>query len=56
MLPGLVSRLAPAGTLLTSGLLAGDRDAMAATLIRAGLALEDERREGEWIAFAGRLL
>jgi ribosomal protein L11 methyltransferase len=55
MLPGLISRLAPGGTLLASGLLAGDRDAMVATLMRAGLALEDERREGEWIAFAGKL-
>lgn len=55
MLPGLVSRLAPAGTLLVSGLLTGDRDAMATTLTEAGLALADERREGEWIACAAKL-
>jgi ribosomal protein L11 methyltransferase len=55
MLPGLVSRLAPAGTLLVSGLLAGDRDSIVATLTGAGLALEDESCEGEWIACAGKL-
>ena len=54
MLPGLVSRLAPAGTLLVSGLLAGDRDSIIAALTAGGLALTDERREGEWIAFAGK--
>jgi ribosomal protein L11 methyltransferase len=55
MLPGLVSRLAPAGTLLVSGLLTVDRDSIVATLTGGGLALEDERREGEWIAYAGKL-
>ena len=55
MLPGLVSRLAPAGTILVSGLLTGDRDSMVATLTREGLTLADERREGEWIAFAAKL-
>ncbi len=55
MLPGLVSRLTPAGTLLVSGLLAGDRDSTIAALTGAGLAIADERRAGEWIAFAGRL-
>jgi ribosomal protein L11 methyltransferase len=55
MLPGLVSRLAPAGTLLLSGLLAGDRGSMIASLAAGGLSLADERREGEWIAFAGML-
>ena len=54
MLPGLVSRLAPAGTLLVSGLLTGDRDSMVATLTGVGLTLADERREGEWIAFAAK--
>jgi ribosomal protein L11 methyltransferase len=55
MLPGLVSRLAPAGTLLVSGLLAGDRDSIVTTLTGAGLVLADERREGEWIACTGKL-
>ena len=55
MLPGLVSRLGPAGTLLVSGLLTGDRDSILASLTGAGLVIADERREGEWIACAGRL-
>jgi ribosomal protein L11 methyltransferase len=55
MLPGLVSRLAPEGTLLVSGLLAGDRDSIVTTLTGARLVLADERREGEWIACAGKL-
>jgi ribosomal protein L11 methyltransferase len=55
MLPGLVSRLAPAGTLLVSGLLTGDRDSITDTLARAGFAIADERREGEWLAFAAKL-
>lgn len=55
MLPGLVSRLAPSGTLLVSGLLAGDSDSILGALTGAGLALADERRDGEWIAFAGQL-
>jgi ribosomal protein L11 methyltransferase len=55
MLPGLVSRLAPVGTLLVSGLLTSDRDSIVATLTGGGLVLGDERREGEWIAYAGTL-
>jgi ribosomal protein L11 methyltransferase len=55
MLPGLVSRLAPAGTLLVSGLLTGDRDSITAALTGEGLVLADERREGEWTAYAGKL-
>jgi ribosomal protein L11 methyltransferase len=55
MLPGLVSRLSTSGTLLVSGLLAGDRDSILAALTGGGLALVDERRDGEWIAFAGKL-
>jgi len=55
MLPGFISRLAPAGTLLLSGLLAGDHDAIRAAITGGGLSLTEERREGEWIAFAARL-
>jgi ribosomal protein L11 methyltransferase len=55
MLPGLVSRLAHSGTLLASGLLTADRETMTATLERAGLTIADERREGEWIAYAAKL-
>jgi ribosomal protein L11 methyltransferase len=54
MLPGLVARLAPGGTILLSGLLAGDRDAMASTLAREGLTSAEELHEEEWIAFAAR--
>lgn len=54
MLPGLVARLAPGGTILLSGLLAADRDAMASTLAHEGLAAAEERAEEEWIAFAAR--
>ena len=52
MLPGLVLRLSASGTVLLSGLLAEDRAAMASPLAGAGLAITDERREGEWIALA----
>jgi ribosomal protein L11 methyltransferase len=54
MLPGLLSRLAPGGTMLLSGLLAADRDAMVSTLRREGLAAAEELHEEEWIAFAAR--
>jgi hypothetical protein len=47
MLPGLVSRLAPRGTLLLSGLLAEDRESMTATLAGEGLSPTEEQREGE---------
>jgi ribosomal protein L11 methyltransferase len=52
MLPGLVSRLAPAGTLLLSGLLSGDAGPIGRTLGEAGLSITEERRDGEWIALA----
>ena len=52
MLPGLVSRLARPGTIILSGLLAGDREEMAALIAAAGLTLRDEIAEGEWIAYA----
>jgi len=52
MLPGLVSRLSPGGTLLLSGLLAGDAGPMGRTLGEAGLTVAEERRDGEWIALA----
>jgi ribosomal protein L11 methyltransferase len=55
MLPGLVSRLAPAGTFLVSGLLAADHEAMTVSLSGAGLVIADERRDGEWIAYAANL-
>ncbi len=52
ILPGLVSRLTPAGTLLLSGLLSGDAEPMGRTLRAAGLSIAEERRDGDWIAFA----
>jgi len=54
MLPGLVSRLAPHGLLLLSGLLVSDREEMIGSLKDAGLLPADERREAEWIALAAR--
>jgi len=54
MLAGFVSRLAPGGILLVSGLLAADREEMIGSLKGAGLLPADERCEGEWIAFAAR--
>lgn len=52
MLPGLVTRLSGRGTMLLSGLLAGDRDEVAALITEAGLLLREELAEGEWIACA----
>jgi len=52
MLPGLLVRLAPGGTLLLSGLLSTDDDAMRGVLGRAGLAVAEAPREAEWIAYA----
>jgi len=52
MLPGLVFRLAPRGTLLLSGLLSADAEPMGRTLLAAGLGVAEERRDGEWIALA----
>ncbi|HUI11553.1 MAG TPA: 50S ribosomal protein L11 methyltransferase [Bacteroidota bacterium] len=52
MLPGLISRLAPGGTLLVSGLLSTDDGAMRGILRRAGLIVGESTTEAEWVAYA----
>jgi len=54
MLPGLVARLAPGGTLLLSGLLSSDDAAMRGAMARAGLVVTEATAEAEWIAYAAR--
>jgi ribosomal protein L11 methyltransferase len=56
MIPALVDRLAPAGCLLLSGLLLGERDAIAQRLSAARLGIFTEERENEWIALGARPL
>ena len=55
MLSVLIDRLAAGGILLLSGLLLVDRDAMLRSIEAAGLALIEELRENEWIAFSTKL-
>jgi ribosomal protein L11 methyltransferase len=50
LLPGLVSRLAPGGRLIASGILAEREDEAFLSLAAAGLHLLEVRREGAWIA------
>jgi ribosomal protein L11 methyltransferase len=50
LLPGLVSRLAPSGRLIASGILAEREDEALLSLAAAGLHLLEVRREGAWIA------
>ncbi len=52
MLPALAGRLAPGGTMILSGLLDTDREAIKAALAGSGLPVCDEAEEGEWIALA----
>jgi ribosomal protein L11 methyltransferase len=54
MIPGFLLRLVPSGTLLLSGLLAGDRESIMGTLAASGLRIAEERSEGEWIACAAQ--
>jgi ribosomal protein L11 methyltransferase len=54
LLPVMLHRLEPAGTLLLSGLLHDDREPIVAALVSAGLAVVDEDAEQEWIALAVR--
>ncbi len=48
--PGLRARLADGGVVVLSGLLAAQVDAVAAAMLRAGLALRARADEGEWAA------
>lgn len=52
MLPALRARLKADGFLLLSGLLEVEREIVEGSFQRHGLALVEERREREWIAFA----
>ncbi len=52
LLPALCERLTPGGALLLSGLLDIEREAMQASFGRLGLAVVEERRELEWVAYA----
>ncbi|MGH9464705.1 MAG: 50S ribosomal protein L11 methyltransferase [Thermoanaerobaculia bacterium] len=46
----VVARLSRAGALLTSGLLVGQQAMVRDRLLALGLAVEQERRDGEWLA------
>ncbi len=46
----VVARLRRGGALLTSGLLAGQRAMVRDRLLELGLTLDEERRDGEWLA------
>lgn len=54
--PGIAARLAPGGTLLLSGILAGQEDEVRAAYLAQGLARDParERAEGEWRLLALR--
>jgi len=52
MLPGLLERLAPGGTMLLSGLLVTDDAAMRSVLAHHGVSVAEARTEAEWIAYA----
>lgn len=50
--PALARQLAPRGTLLLSGLLAGQEEQVLAPYLAEGLAQQDLRRQGEWLLLA----
>jgi ribosomal protein L11 methyltransferase len=50
-LPAVLARLAPAGEVILSGLLAAEAPVVVARLRDLGLAPRGERRSGEWVAF-----
>lgn len=54
LLPSLIGRLAPGGTMLLAGLLAHDAEPVTAALREQGLKVEEEVREGEWVGLAAR--
>ena len=59
MLGSLVARVSPDGVAILSGLLAGERDAIAAALSRHGLRIDGERAETDargdaWLALMAR--
>jgi ribosomal protein L11 methyltransferase len=49
---GLAQTLAPGGTLIVSGILAGQAGEVTAALNRAGLTVVDRRQIGDWVAMA----
>lgn len=46
--PGLARRVAPGGTLLLSGILAGQEDQVRAAYVAEGLVPGEDRQDGEW--------
>lgn len=50
----LASRIAPGGWFAFSGCRVDHRDATVAAMERAGLSIDEERRRGRWVTFAGR--
>jgi ribosomal protein L11 methyltransferase len=50
LLPAMVSRLAPAGGVILSGLLTGDHEEMRDALSRHSMNIREELGENEWIA------
>jgi ribosomal protein L11 methyltransferase len=54
MIPGVAGLLAPAGVLITSGIIAGKTAAVAEALAAAGLVLVEERRQEDWVALVAR--
>ncbi len=54
VLRDLATRLTPKGTLLVSGILCSEADALREAFHRSDLRIEEERVENEWIAFALR--
>jgi ribosomal protein L11 methyltransferase len=54
MIPGAAGLLAPAGVLITSGIVSGKAAAVAEALAAAGLALVEERRQEDWVALVAR--
>lgn len=50
LLPAMSAALAPAGRLVLSGLLYGERTEVETKLVGAGMAVVSVRRDGEWIS------
>jgi ribosomal protein L11 methyltransferase len=52
LMDGMMEKVAPAGTLLLSGLLAGDHDSIAAEIQKRGFKVVSVMQENEWIGMA----